>query len=373
VEDDESPDSVTIANLFLGHAKPASTAIDFITSNCKGGVGNKEGIGDFYEALARLCAVERSPSEAIVKIVTSAGATGIDLHELKSRIEAGLQLQRSVKTLRLSKYLRAYPNFFRLESHGDGLNHVYPVTAPRSGKAVEAPELPLFTPGGGDSPDAVWTYRERLRLDGCGAGVLPLMSPADLVDRYGIPHHMAEQLVKEARAPRAPKAGSAPPPFGTPAVFAPILPAAHDQPYLTSGLSHEAQGATESRPAAIERAVGLQRGGHGGSTAGGGSSSSDASSSPDELRASDAALQAQVGELTHRCSDLLLRVKDLEEARLCTICLDNPRDTVVLPCMHAHFCGGCLRGAGLSAPATTCPTCRGVISGTLAVRLGLVD
>ena len=370
MEDDESPDSVTIASLFLGHAKPASTAIDFITSNCKGGVGNKEGIGDFYEALARLCAVERSPNEAIVSIVTSAGATGIDLHELKTQIEAGLQLQRSVKTLRLSKYLRAYPNFFRLETHGDGLNHVYPVTAPRSGKAVEAPELPLFTPGGGDSPDAVWTYRERLRLDGCGPGVLPLMSPADLVDRYGIPHHMAEQLVKEARAPSAPNA------FGTPAVFAPTLPAAHEAPYLTSGLSHEAKGATESRPAAIERAVGLQRGGHGGSTAGGGSSSSGASSAPDELRrlrASDAALQAQVGELTHRCSDLQLRVKDLEEARLCTICLENPRDTVVLPCMHAHFCGGCLRGAGLAAPAKTCPTCRGVISGTLAVRLGLVD
>ena len=115
VEDDESPDSVTIASLFLGHAKPASTAIDFITSNCKGGVGNKEGIGDFYEALARLCAVERSPNEAIVNIVTSAGAAGIDLHELKTQIEAGLQLQRSVKTLRLSKYLRAYPNFFRLD------------------------------------------------------------------------------------------------------------------------------------------------------------------------------------------------------------------------------------------------------------------
>jgi hypothetical protein len=112
------------------------------------------------------------------------------------------------------------------------------------------------------------------------------------------------------------------------------------------------------------------------STADGGSCSSDASCSPDELRrlrASGAALQAQVGELTHRCSDLQLRVNDLEEARLCTICLENPRDTVVLPCMHAHFCGGCLRGAGLAAAAKTCPTCRGVISGTLAVRLGLVD
>ena len=350
MEDDESPDSVTIANLFLGHAKPASTAIDFITSNCKGGVGNKEGIGDFYEALARLCAVERSPSEAIVKIVTSAGATGIDLLELKSRIEAGLQLQRSVKTLRLSKYLRAYPNFFRLETHGDGLNHVYPVMAPRSGKAVEAPELPLFTPGGGDE---VGAYRERLRLDGCGAGVLPLMSPADLVTRCSVPLHIAEQLVKEARAPRAPNAALEPP--------------------ASANADHAEHATRESNIRAIAPAP---RRGSTLSTADGGSSSSDASCSPDELRrlrASDAALQAQVGALTHRCSDLQVRVNDLEEARLCTICLENPRDTVVLPCMHAHFCGSCLRGAGLAAAAKTCPTCRGVISGTLAVRLGLVD
>jgi len=366
---EDSPDSITIASLRLGHGKPPSHAIDFITSNCKGGVGHKGGIGDFYEALASLCAAERFPSEAIVRIVTSAGAAGIDLHLLKARIETGLQLQRSVKTLRLSKYLRAYPNFFRVETHGDGLNHVYPATAPRVGVVVEAPVLPLFTPGGGD---AVGAYRERLRLDGCGAGVLPLMSPADLVERYGVPHHMAEQLVKEARTSNAVLAAPA---FAAAAVFAPTTPA-HEAPYLTSGLSHQAHGATESNLAAIERAVGLQWRGRGGSPADGGSSSSGGSSSPDELRrlrASEAALQAQAGELTHRCSDLQLRVNDLEEARLCTICLEHPRDTVVLPCMHAHFCGRCLRGAGLAAAATTCPTCRGVISGTLAVRLGLVD
>ena len=328
-DEDESPDSVTFSSLRLAarHGKPASTAIDFIISNCKGGVGHKGGIGDFYEALASLRAAERFPNEMITQMVNSTGAAGIDLHVLKARIETGMQLQRSVKTLRLSKYLRAYPNFFRVETHGDGLNHVYPVTAPRSGNVVEAPELPLFTPGG----DEVGAYRERLRLDGCGAGVLPLMSPTDLVERFGVPPHMAEQL--------------------------------HATP--------------ESNLAAIERAVGRQRRGRGGSAADGGSSSPGASSSPDvelrRLRASEASLRVQTGELMHRCSDLQLRVNDLEEARLCTICLEHPRDTVVLPCMHAHFCGGCLRGAGLAAAATTCPTCRGFISGTLAVRLGLVD
>jgi len=347
-----------IGILRRGQGRPPSHAIDFITSNCKGGVGHKGGIGDFYEALASLCAAERYPSEAIVRIVTVAGAAGIDLHMLKARVETDLQLQRSVKTLRLSKYLRAYPNFFRVETHGDGLNHVYPVTAPRSGKHVEAPELPLFTLGG----DEVGAYRERLRLDGCGAGVLPLMSPTDLVERFGVPPHMAEQLVKETRAPSAPNAALAPP--------------AAANAIQMDDVAHAEDAMPESNLAAIERAMGLTRRGRGGSTADGGSSSAGGSSSPDELRrlrASEAALQAQAGELTHRCSDLQLRVNDLEEARLCTICLDHPRDTVVLPCMHAHFCGGCLRGAGLAAAATTCPTCRGFISGTLAVRLGLVD
>jgi hypothetical protein len=372
-EEDESPTSVTIASIRFGPGKPPSHAIDFITSNCKGGVGHKGGIGDFYEALASLCAAERCPSEAVVHVVNSAGAAGIDLHVLKARIETVLQLQRSVKTLRLSKYLRAYPNFFRVETHADGLNHVYPVTAPHVGGVVEAPELPLLTPGGGDT-DVAGAYRERLRLDGCGAGVLPLMSPADLVERHGVPPHMAEQLVKEARTSDAVLAPTA---FAAAAVFAPTTPA-HEAPYLTSGLSHDAHCATKSNLAAIERAVGFTPiRVCGGSATDRGSSSSGASSSPEDelqrLRASEAALQAQAGELTHRCSDLQLRVNDLEEARLCTICFEHPRDTVVLPCMHAHFCGGCLRGAGLAAAATTCPTCRGVIAGTLALRLGLVD
>ena len=127
----------------------------------------------------------RGRAVAIVQIVNS--TAGIDLYVLKARIETGLQLQRSVKTFRLSKYLRAYPNFFRVVTHSDGfkngggLDHVYPVKAPRLGGAVEAPELPLFIPGG----DEVGAYREQPRLDRCGAGVLPLVSPAappDLID-----------------------------------------------------------------------------------------------------------------------------------------------------------------------------------------------
>ena len=69
---------------------------------------------------------------------------------------------------------------------------------------------------------------------------------------------------------------------------------------------------------------------HGGSAAegrGGGPSSrpSDELELPDELpqlRASDAALRMQTRGLTDDCADLQLRINGLEEARLCTICLD---------------------------------------------------
>ena len=325
--DGESPDLTTIASHRNGHEKGASHAIEFITSNCKGGVGHKGGIGDFYEALASLCAAESRPNEAVLQIVNSAGADGIDLHELKARIETSLQLQRSVKTLRLSKYLRAYKDFFRVETHDDGLNHVYPITAPRSDGAVQALELPLFThgllsPSGGDELRA---YHGLLSFGGRDPGVLQLMSPADPVALAG--------------------------------------------------------GTTALELAALERTVGPPDRGRGGSVAGGRGSvpsggTSDEPEMPDELRrlrTSEAALRVRTSQLTHLCSDLQLRVNDLEEVRLCTICLDVPRDTVVLPCMHAHFCGGCLRGAGLTAAATNCPTCRGFIAGTLALRLGLVD
>ena len=72
-----------------------------------------------------------------------------------------------------------------------------------------------------------------------------------------------------------------------------------------------------------------------------------------------------------RCSDLQLRVNVLEEARLCTICLERNRDTLVLPCMHAHFCSQCLRGSACSSGQSSCPTCRGFIAATLEIRLDM--
>ena len=45
----------------------------------------------------------------------------------------------------------------------------------------------------------------------------------------------------------------------------------------------------------------------------------------------------------------------------CTICLDKPRNTVVLPCSHFATCGECL------AACRSCPVCRGAVNGSIKV------
>ena len=123
--------------------------LDFITSNTK--QLHLQGPAELHEVLASLRVAEPHPNEAVLQIVRSVGADGIDVKVLKAKIETGLQLQRSVKTLHLSKYVRAYPEFFRLEtrigSQGEPLDHVYPVTAPLTpqGGAAEAPSLPSWS------------------------------------------------------------------------------------------------------------------------------------------------------------------------------------------------------------------------------------
>ena len=119
--------------------------VDFITSTKKHVQGGLE------EALASLRLAEPHPNEAVLQIVRSVGADGIDVKLLKAKIETGLQLQRSVKTLHLSKYVRAYPEFFcvetRIGTQGEPFDYVYPVTAPLTprGGAVEATSLPSWS------------------------------------------------------------------------------------------------------------------------------------------------------------------------------------------------------------------------------------
>ncbi|KAI5077071.1 hypothetical protein GOP47_0009136 [Adiantum capillus-veneris] len=59
----------------------------------------------------------------------------------------------------------------------------------------------------------------------------------------------------------------------------------------------------------------------------------------------------------------LLEVSLREELQACQVCLRNPRDIVIMPCLHGQFCGECLEAH--QKTNRTCPTCRGVIRGTL--------
>ncbi|KAL2642839.1 hypothetical protein R1flu_010426 [Riccia fluitans] len=54
---------------------------------------------------------------------------------------------------------------------------------------------------------------------------------------------------------------------------------------------------------------------------------------------------------------------------LCNICLDKPRDTMILPCTHFLYCHGCLLIH--KKRNNTCPTCRGSMSALLHCHLSI--
>lgn len=56
-----------------------------------------------------------------------------------------------------------------------------------------------------------------------------------------------------------------------------------------------------------------------------------------------------------------------QERSLSQICLESPKDTVVLPCLHLHFCFQCLENH--SKRSRTCPTCRMPISGEFRAHI----
>lgn len=59
----------------------------------------------------------------------------------------------------------------------------------------------------------------------------------------------------------------------------------------------------------------------------------------------------------------ILEVSLREELQACQICEINPRNVVIMPCLHGQYCADCLEGH--QKTHKTCPTCRGVIRGTL--------
>ncbi|CAM6097248.1 unnamed protein product [Calypogeia fissa] len=56
-----------------------------------------------------------------------------------------------------------------------------------------------------------------------------------------------------------------------------------------------------------------------------------------------------------------------KEKSCCQICFNNPRDAIVLPCMHFLYCNECLQAHQKRNPE--CPTCRGKINCVLRCNL----
>ncbi|MCO5595891.1 hypothetical protein L7F22_049942 [Adiantum nelumboides] len=56
------------------------------------------------------------------------------------------------------------------------------------------------------------------------------------------------------------------------------------------------------------------------------------------------------------------QLKDEREKSVCRACRSNPRDTIVLPCLHFQYCFGCLL-RHREANGNTCPLCRVPIQG----------
>jgi len=79
------------------------------------------------------------------------------------------------------------------------------------------------------------------------------------------------------------------------------------------------------------------------------------------------------GELTWndgREDDVWIRdpnlVSESQDEGMCTVCMEVPSDSAVVPCGHLCGCYSCLRGVEVSA-RPKCPVCRGSIS--LVVRI----
>ena len=76
-----------------------------------------------------------------------------------------------------------------------------------------------------------------------------------------------------------------------------------------------------------------------------------------------AAERQQRQHLEVRMREILREVKEYEQMRLCTICMDRTRQVALQPCFHLVACEQC------SARLMRCPICLCVIHGRFSVRV----
>ncbi len=73
----------------------------------------------------------------------------------------------------------------------------------------------------------------------------------------------------------------------------------------------------------------------------------------------------------------------IEHGILCALCMERPRDTILMPCMHFLYCSACMAqvvsssaaGGGSSSGvkegvgAKRCPSCRACVTGQVVAHL----
>ncbi|MCO5561752.1 hypothetical protein L7F22_015375 [Adiantum nelumboides] len=79
-------------------------------------------------------------------------------------------------------------------------------------------------------------------------------------------------------------------------------------------------------------------------------------------------LKKAVKKAKHENIRLTAEVESLKDSAsgkliVCKICYDKPRNVVIVPCLHGHFCADCLEKHRKKHKNAKCPTCRSVING----------
>jgi hypothetical protein len=87
-------------------------------------------------------------------------------------------------------------------------------------------------------------------------------------------------------------------------------------------------------------------------------------------------LQEKVAEMEKEMTELQVAHKETQsslleekEKSLCQICTENPKDTICLPCLHFHYCKGCLDRH--RRRSRTCPCCRTMLSGFITSDISM--
>lgn len=75
----------------------------------------------------------------------------------------------------------------------------------------------------------------------------------------------------------------------------------------------------------------------------------------------EAELDRSTGSLADRTVELHTVRREMEDARLCTICFELPRNAILLPCSHGHYCQRC--AIQVFNDKKPCPTCRVKLTG----------